>query len=74
MAQLLFFSAAVPLHADCVVDGREEQELWQGSLPCAIVRVETHVVNEGSASQRAAECMIREDVSMFSGEKMLFSS
>lgn len=69
-ARLPLSSAAVPLHSDSVVGGREGQELWHGSLLRAILRVETHVVNEGSASQR--ECIIREDVSMFRGEKMPF--
>lgn len=53
-----------------VVDNREEQELWHGSLPLAVLRVETHSVNEGSESQRPSECMPREDVSMFSMVKM----
>lgn len=71
-ALLPLFTAAMPLDADSVVGNRKEQELWHGSLPRAILKVETHVVNEGSASQRAAECMIREDVSMFNGGKKPF--
>lgn len=56
----------MPLHADSVVGEKNKS--------CAILRVETHVGNEGRASQRAVECTIRQDVSMFSAEKMSFFS
>ena len=69
-ARLPLSSAAMPLHSDSAAGGRGEQELWHGSLLRAILRVETHVVNEGSGSQR--ECVIREDVGVFSREKMPF--
>lgn len=60
------------LYPDSVVGNRKEQELLHGSLPCAILRVETRVINEDSGSQRAAESLIREDVSMFRRENMPF--